>query len=325
VKVVWTREDDLRFDYYHSNAAIYHKAAVDSRGKPTAWLARTAFPPIGSMNDPGATSGGAGAMGQGFADLPFDVPHIRMENGPATASVRIGWFRSVANNYHVFAAQSFVDELAAAASRDRVEFLLDLLGPDRLIDLKAQGVNYPNYGQPIEKHPIDTRRLRRVIEVAAERSGWVSKRSGNGRGLGIAAHRSFNSYMATVVEVEVDSRGVIRVPRVDQVLDAGLIVNPDRVRAQCEGAAVMGVGLAMFGEITASAGRIQQRNFNDFQVARMNTAPVSTEVHFIDSDRPPTGVGETCMPTVAPAFANAIFAATGKRVRELPISRTKLA
>jgi isoquinoline 1-oxidoreductase beta subunit len=190
--------------------------------------------------------------------------------------------------------------------------------------LKAQGVNYPNYGQPIEKHPIDTRRLRRVIEVAAERSGWTSKKSGNGRGLGVAAHRSFNSYMATVVEVEVDSRGVVRVPRVDQVIDAGIIVNPDRVRAQCEGAAVMGVSLAMFGEISAAAGRIEQRNFNDFQVARMNTAPFATHVHMIDSDAPPTGVGETCMPTVAPALANAIFAATGKRVRELPVSRAKL-
>jgi isoquinoline 1-oxidoreductase beta subunit len=161
--------------------------------------------------------------------------------------------------------------------------------------------------------------------VAAEKSSWASKKSGNGRGLGIAAHRSFNSYMATVVEVEVDSRGAVHVPRVDQVLDAGVIVNPDRVRAQCEGAAVMGVGLAMFGEITAGAGRIQQRNFNDFQVARINTAPVATHVHLIDNDAPPTGVGETCMPTVAPALANAIFAATGKRVRELPISRTRLA
>jgi isoquinoline 1-oxidoreductase beta subunit len=324
VKVVWTREDDLRFDYYHSSAAIYHKAAVDSGGKPTAWLGRSAFPPIASMNDPNATLGGAGSMGQGFSDVPFDIPHIRVENGPAKASVRIGWFRSVANNYHVFAVQSFVDELASAASRDRVEFLLDLLGPDRLLDLKSQGVNYPNYGQPIEKHPIDTRRLRRVIEVAAEKSGWASKKSGNGVGLGIAAHRSFNSYMATIVEVEVDSRGAVRVPRVDQVLDAGIIVNPDRVRAQCEGAAVMGVSLAMSGEVTASAGRIQQRNFNDFQVARMNTAPVATHVHLIDSDAPPTGVGETCMPTVAPALVNAIFAATGKRVRELPVARTKL-
>jgi isoquinoline 1-oxidoreductase beta subunit len=324
VKVVWTREDDIRCDYYHSSAAIYHKAAVDSRGKPTAWLGRSAFPPIGSMNDPNATSGGAGSMGQGFSDVPFDIPHIRVENSPAKASVRIGWFRSVANNYHVFAVQSFVDELAAAASRDRVEFLLDILGPDRMLDLKAQGVNYPNYGQPIEKHPIDIRRLRRVIEVAGERSDWASKRSGSGRGVGIAAHRSFNSYMATVVEVEVDPRGTVHVPRVDQVLDAGVIVNPDRVRAQCEGAAVMGVSLAMFGEITAGAGRIQQGNFNDFQLARMNTAPVATHVHLLDSDAPPTGVGETCMPTVAPALVNAIFAATGKRVRELPVSRAKL-
>ena len=142
--------------------------------------------------------------------------------------------------------------------------------------------------------------------------------------MGIAAHRSFNSYVASVVEVEVDAKGGLKIPRIEQVVDAGLIVNPDRVRAQFEGAAVMAVGLARTGEITATAGRINQSNFNNFQVARMNDAPYQTNVHFIDSDALPTGVGEPGVPPVLAALGNAIFAATGKRVRELPLSRQKL-
>ena len=214
--------------------------------------------------------------------------------------------------------------MAVAAGRDSAEFLLDLLGPGKILDLKAQGVEYSNYGAPIDKYPVDTRRLRRVLEVAAERSGWAKRKSGGGRGMGIAAHRSFNSYVASVVEVEVDAKGGLKIPRIEQVVDAGLIVNPDRVRAQFEGAAVMAVGLARTGEITATAGRINQSNFNNFQVARMNDAPYQTNVHFIDSDALPTGVGEPGVPPVLAALGNAIFAATGKRVRELPLSRQKL-
>ena len=143
--------------------------------------------------------------------------------------------------------------------------------------------------------------------------------------MGIAAHRSFNTYVASVVEVEVDRQGRVKIPRIHQVADPGVVINPDRVRAQFEGAAVMGVGLAMFGEITAAGGRIRQSNFNDFQVARMNTAVVQTHVHFVESGALPTGAGEPGVPTVIAALGNAIFAATGKRVRELPLSRQKLA
>jgi isoquinoline 1-oxidoreductase beta subunit len=324
VKVVWTREDDIRFDYYHTTAAVYHKAAVDGRGRPTAWLQRSVFPPIAAMFDPKARHGLSIELDMGLSDLPFDVPNIRAENGAAEAHVRIGWFRAVANNYHAFAAHSFADEMAHAAGRDPLEFLLDLLGPGKVLDLKAQGVEYSNYGAPYDKYPIDTRRLRRVLEVAGERSGWGKRKSGNGWGLGIAAHRSFNTYVASVVEVEVDARGQLRIPRVDQIVDAGTIVNPDRVRAQLEGAAVMAAGLARTGEITAANGRIRQSNFNDFQVARMNDAPYQTNVHFVESDNPPTGVGEPGVPTVLASLGNAIFAATGKRVRELPLSRQKL-
>jgi isoquinoline 1-oxidoreductase beta subunit len=324
VKVVWTREDDIRFDYYHTTAAVYHKASVDGRGRPTAWLHRSAFPPIASTFVPGAREPLGFELDLGLVDLPFDVPNIRAENGPADAHVRIGWFRAVSNNFHAFAAHSFADEMAKAAGRDSLEYLLDLIGPGKVLDLKSQGVDYSNYGAPIDKYPIDTRRLRRVLEIAGERSGWGKRKPGNGWGLGIAAHRSFNTYVASVVEVQVDAKGVVKVPRIDQVVDAGTIVNPNRVRAQMEGAAVMAVGLARTGEITAAGGRIRQSNFNDFRVARMNDAPYQVNVHFVDSEALPTGVGEPGLPPVLAALGNAIHAATGQRVRELPLTRQKL-
>jgi isoquinoline 1-oxidoreductase beta subunit len=324
VKVIWTREDDIQFDYYHTVAAVYHKAAVDNRGRPTAWLQRSVFPPIAAMDDADARYGSDGELEMGLTDLPFDVPHIRAENGPADVHVRIGWFRAVANNYHAFAALSFADELAHAAGRDPLEFILDLLGPGKVIDLKSQGVEYSNYGAPLDKYPVDTRRLRRVLEIAGERSAWGKRKPGGGWGLGIAAHRSFNAYVASVVEVEIDAKGALKIPRVDQIVDAGTIINPDRVRAQFEGAAVMAAGLTMTGEITAAGGRIRQSNFNDFPVPRMNTAPLQTNVYFVDNDQPPGGVGEPGVPPVIAALANAVFAASGKRVRELPLSRQKL-
>jgi isoquinoline 1-oxidoreductase beta subunit len=324
VKVVWSREDDIRFDFYHSTAAVYHKAALDGRGLPTAWLQRSAFPPIAAMFEAGAQYGLDIEHGMGLIDTPYDVPNIRAENGPAEAHVRIGWFRAVANNYHVFASSSFADELARAADRDPLEYLLELLGPDRVIDLAAQGANYWNYGAPIDKYPIDTARLRRVIEMAGERSNWGTRRPGNGWGIGIAAHRSFNTYVASVVEVEVDDRGQVRIPRMDQVVDAGVIVSPDRVQAQFEGASVMAASLAMTGEITASRGRIQQSNFHDFRVARLTEAPREIHVHVVESRALPTGVGEPGVPPAIAALANAVFSATGTRVRELPLSRQKL-
>jgi isoquinoline 1-oxidoreductase subunit beta len=324
VKVVWTREDDLKFDYYHSTAAVYQKAAVDARGRPTAWLQRSVFPPIAAMFDPTATHALPFELELGLVDLPYDVPNLRMENGAAAAHVRIGWFRAVANNYHAFAAQSFVDEMAHAAGRDPLEFQLDLLGPTRRLDFANQGFKFSNYDASLDKYPFDTGRLRAVIELAADKAGWGKRKPGNGWGMGLAAHRSFNTYVASVVEVEVDDRGQVRVPRVHQAVDAGTIVNPDRVRAQFEGAAVMAVGMARTGEITAANGRIQQGNFGDFRVARMNDAPYQTDVHLIDNDHPPAGVGEPGVPPVLAAFANAIFAATGRRVRELPLSRHKL-
>jgi isoquinoline 1-oxidoreductase beta subunit len=276
------------------------------------------------MFDASARHGMDFEYGMGLQDLPYDVRHIRAENGPAEAHVRIGWFRAVANNYHAFASSSFADEMAHAAGRDPLEYLLDLIGPGQVIDLAAQGATYFNYGAPIDRYPLDTRRLRHVVELAGARSNWGRRQPGNGWGIGIAAHRSFNTYVASVVEVEVDDSGSIRIPRVDLVVDAGIVVSPDRVRNQFQGAAVMGATLAMMGEITASEGRIQQSNFHDFRVARMSEAPRETHVHLVESTALPTGVGEPGVPPVVAALVNAVYAATGKRIRELPLSKHSL-
>jgi isoquinoline 1-oxidoreductase subunit beta len=326
VKVTWTREDDIQFGYYNAVAAMYLKAAIGARGKPTAWLQRSVFPPITSTFDAAAVYGDAGHLGQGWLDVPFDIPNLRAENGPAQAHVRIGWLRSVANVYHGFAIQSFLDELAAAAKRDRVDYFLDVLGPPRVIDLKREVTftdNF-NYGKPLDQYPVDTRRLRRVAEVVAEQSGWAKKKPSRGHGFGFAAHRSFLSYSAAVVEVEVDEKGGLRIPRVDVVLDPGRVVHPERVQAQLEGAVVFGVTLALMGEITAAKGQIQQSNFHDYPVARINEVPREMHVSIVPSNDLPAGVGEPGVPPIAPALCNALFAATGKRIRELPIRRTKL-
>jgi len=319
VKVVWTREDDIQFDFYHSVAAMYMKAAVDSSGKPTAWLQRSAFPPIGSMGDPKLNYGGDFEMGMGFTDVPFNVPNLRVENGQATAHVRIGWLRSVANIYHAFAVQTFADELAHAAGRDPLDYMLELIGPPRVVDMND--AKNPNYGGNYDVYPNDTGRLRRVLEIAAEKSGWGKKKFAKGAGMGLAVHRSFLTYVANVVEVEVSDDGKIHIPRVDTVVDAGLITNPEAARAQFEGAAVFGTSTALTGKITATNGAIDQSNFDTYPVARMGEAPLQANVHLVDSDAPPAGIGEPGVPPYIPALCNAIFAATGKRVRELPINK----
>jgi isoquinoline 1-oxidoreductase beta subunit len=318
VKVVWTREDDIKFDYYNAVASMYMKAAIGADGKPTAWLQRSVFPPIPSIFDVNTVYGDPAHLQQGWTDIPYDLPNLRVENGPAKAHIRIGWLRSVANIYHAFAIQCFTDELAHAAGRDPLDYLLDLIGSPRTIDFK--GVQYPNYGASMDAYPWETGRLRHVTEMVAEKSGWGKRKHRKGTGVGIAAHRSFLSYVATVVEVEVNDQGVVRIPRVDTVLDAGLVVNPEATRAQFEGAAVFGTSVARSGQITATKGAVDQSNFQDYTVARINEVPAQTNVYIVDSDAPPAGVGEPGVPPFIAAFCNAIYAATGKRVRDLPIT-----
>jgi isoquinoline 1-oxidoreductase beta subunit len=286
-------------------------------------LQRSVFPPIASTFNAEAVHGDAGDLQQGWMDIPYAIPNLRVENGNAKAHVRIGWLRSVANIYHGFAVQSFSDELAHRAKRDPVEYLLELLGPARKLDLSPY--KYPNYDASTEEYPLDIGRMRHVVEMAAEKSNWGKKKPGRRSGMGIAVHRSFLTYVASVVEVNVDDSGKLTIPRVDTVVDAGLVVNPEATRAQFEGAAVFGTSIARSGEITARNGVVEQSNFDTYPVARIKDAPRQTNVYIVDNDAPPAGVGEPGVPPFVPALCNAIFAATGKRVRELPLSRTKLA
>ncbi len=318
VKLVWSREDDIKFDYFHSVAAMYIKAAVDDKGMPKAWLQRSVFPPISSTFDKDAVYGSEGEMSLGWDVIPFDVPNFRSENGKAVNHVRIGWLRSVANIYHAFAVQSFANELAYAANRDPYDYLLALIGSGHVIDVKQP----PDVAA---KYPYDTARLRHVAQLAADRANWGKKKSGNGWGMGMAVHRSFLTYVATVVEAEVDSSGAVRIPNVYTAVDAGIVINPDMVRSQFQGAAVFGTSIARTGEITATNGAIDQSNFHNYPVARMNDAPVHVDVQIVESSAPPAGVGEPGVPPFVPALCNAIYAATGKRVRELPLTRNGFA
>jgi isoquinoline 1-oxidoreductase subunit beta len=320
VKVTWTRDDDLHNAYYHTVSVEHLEAGVDARGKPVAWLHRTVAPTIFSTFDANAKHEAPLELAMGVINVPFAIPNVRIENPEAIAHTRIGWFRSVSNIPHAFAVQSFVAELAAAAGRDPKDFLLEVIGPARQVSPEVLGDTW-NHGESPERYPVDTGRLRRVVEIVAREAGWGRKLP-KGRGLGIAAHYSFVSYVAAVVEVAVDAKGALTIPRVDVAVDCGPTVNPDRVRAQMEGAAVMGVGITTVGEISFKGGRVEQNNFDTYRVTRLTEAPRQIRVQIVpgpDYGKPMGGVGEPGVPPIPPALCNAIFAATGKRIRRLPI------
>ncbi|KQP20231.1 twin-arginine translocation pathway signal protein [Methylobacterium sp. Leaf469] len=320
VKLTWTREDDLHHGYYHTISVERLEAGLDDKGMPVAWLHRSAAPTIGSIFAAGAKNELPFELGMGLTNTPFAVPNIRLENPAADAHVRIGWFRSVSNIPHAFAIQSFVNELAHAAGRDPKEYLLALIGPDRKIDPTTLGDVW-NYGEDPARYPIDTARLRGVIEAAAKGIGWGRKMAKN-TGLGIAGHYSFVTHTAVAAEVEVGAKGEVVVKRVDIAVDCGPQVNPERIRSQMEGAVVMGMGLALSAEITFKDGRAQQNNFDGYEITRIDAAPKEIHVHLLPNPNfsgPLGGVGEPGVPPVAPAIANAIFAATGRRIRQLPI------
>jgi isoquinoline 1-oxidoreductase beta subunit len=316
VRVQWTREDDIRHDYFNTVSAQRLTAALAVDGTVTAWRHRTAFPPIdATFADVDAP--GAGDLQQGVLDLALAVPNVAAEACQARARVRVGWLRSVYNIFHGFAIGGFFDELAAARGRDPRDNLLELIGPPRVATLAELGVpELENYGQPLDEHPVDAGRLRRVVERVAELARWDA-RAADGRTLGLAAHRSFLSYVAVVASVTAD----LAVDEVWLVADVGRVVHPDRVRAQMEGAVIFGMSLALHGGVTLKDGAVEQSNFHDLKIVRIGEAPRAIHVELVDSDRPPGGVGEPGVPPVAPAIANAVFARTGKRLRALPLDR----
>jgi isoquinoline 1-oxidoreductase beta subunit len=321
VKVQWTREDDVRHDFLHTVSAERIEAGLDKQGKVIAWRHRSVAPSIASTFEPNTVHEASFELGMGLIDMPFEIANIQCENPEAAAHTRIGWFRSVSNIPRAFAVQSMVGELAHATNRDQKDMLLELIGSPRIVNLDS--VKDPwNYGEPYDSYPIDTARLRRVVDVVADKGGW-GRAVPKGHGLGIAAHRSFVSYIATIVEVSVDDKGKLTVHQVDTAIDCGMFVNPERIQSQIEGAAIMGLSLAKYGEITFKDGKVQQGNFDDFPVIRIDEAPLVTNVHIVpvDPETPPSGVGEPGVPPFAPALINAIFAATGKRIRALPIGK----
>jgi isoquinoline 1-oxidoreductase beta subunit len=321
VKVQWTREDDVRHGFLHTVSVERIEAGLDKNGKVIAWRHRSVAPSILSTFQANMVHEAPFELGMGLVDMPFEIANIQCENPEAAAHTRIGWFRSVSNIPHAFAVQSMVGELAHATNRDQKDMLLELIGSPRIVDLSSVKDLW-NYGEPYSSYPIDTARLRKVVELVAEKGGW-GRSVPKGHGLGIAVHRSFVSYIATIVEVAVDDKGKLSVPRVDTAIDCGTYINPERIQSQIEGAAIMGLSLAKYGEITFKDGKVQQRNFDDFQVIRIDEAPLTTNVYIMppDPDAPPSGVGEPGVPPFAPALTNAIFAATGKRIRALPIGK----
>ena len=320
VKVQWTREDDIHNGFLHTVSVERIEAGLDKSGKVIAWRHRSVAPSIASTFAAGTVHQAPFELGMGLVDMPFEIANISCENPEAAAFTRIGWFRSVSNIPRAFAVQSMVGEIANATGRDQKETLLALIGSPRIV--KPAVKDLWNYGEPLDSYPIDTARLRKVVELVAEKGEW-GRQVPKGHGLGIAVHRSFVSYIATIVEVAVDDKGKLTVPRVDTAIDCGTYVNPERIASQIEGAAIMGLSLAKYGEITFKDGKVQQKNFDDFQLVRIDESPLVTNVHIVPpaSGTPPSGVGEPGVPPFAPALMNAIFAATGKRIRALPIGK----
>lgn len=324
VRVQWTREDDIHHSFYHTTSAERIDVALDDAGKVTGWRHRSVAPTILSTfaPDPGLAMPLEQCMG--LTDVPFDIPNIRCESGKAMSHTRIGWFRAVSNVPHAWAIGSFVGELADELGKDQKSMWLELIGAPRKMDPVASAFTdtFWNYGEPMEEFPIDTGRLAHVLSVAADGIGY-GKDLPQGEGIGLSVHRSFVSYVACAAHVKLVD-GLITVPEMHLAIDCGFAANPERIRSQMEGAAVMGMTVALHSGITFENGAVVQSNFNDYDVVRSDNFPRNVVTHIVPHPftTHATGVGEPGVPPVAPAIANAVFAATGKRYRDLPMGTT---
>jgi len=296
VKVMWTREDDIKHGFYRPATYNVFRAALDGNGKPSAWSTRVVGP--GILIQKGRAQAGTidPAAVEAVRNMPYDIPNLRIEWNNKDLGIPLGFWRSVGPSQNGFIIESFIDELAHAAGTDPFEYRRALL----------------------DKSP----RHKAVLELVANRAGWGSPLLA-GRARGIAVVFSYGSYAATVAEVSVAPDGAVRTHRLVCGIDAGIAVNPDAVKAQMEGGAVYALTAAYYGQITIDRGRVEQSNFNDYPLLRIDEMPV-VEVNILDSGNAPGGLGEPGVPTVAPAVTNAIFAATGKRIRKLPIDRNDL-
>ncbi len=318
VMVLWTREDDMHHDFYRP--ASYHKfqGALDESGNLSAWKHFQTSTSIASKwSAEGEKDSGKGEFGTG-ATIPYSTPNIRIEYTLAHSSAPRAWWRSVEHSSSGFVVETFVDELAAAAGQDPYEFRLKLIGDPRKLPQFTGGPDDP---------PLNTARLKAVMQLAAEKARW-DKPLPDGEGRGIAAFFSFDTYTAAVAEVSLKPRD-LKIKRLVCTVDCGRVVNPNGVRAQVESAAIYALTATLKDAITIEHGRVVQSNFNDYHMLRMNEAP-PIEVHLVDSDEKPTGIGEPTVPVIAPALCNAIFNATRTwkktvRIRRLPIRAEDLA
>ena len=309
VKLTWSREDDLRHDQFRAGGFHFLRGGVDANGKIAGW--HNHFVTFGTMS-PGrggagmAVRPGSGASFEGDQFPANFLANYLTEQTVLECNIPMGPWRAPGNNVYSWVIQSFIDELAHAAGRDPLEFRLDLLAQ------KMGG-------------PYDAPRMTAVVKLVAEKAGWNPKQFPRGRGQGIAFHWSHQGYIAHVAEVTVSKDGEVKVDRVVSVCDVGAqIVNRSGAENQVEGSIVDGMGALMFQELTIERGRIVQSNFHEYPMIRMPNAPTKIEVHFLPSANPTTGLGEPAIPPIAPAVCSAIFAATGKRVRQFPLSRTDL-
>ncbi|MGC2062364.1 MAG: xanthine dehydrogenase family protein molybdopterin-binding subunit [Thermodesulfovibrionales bacterium] len=294
VKVVWTREDDMKGGYYRPMWYDRISAGIDQNGMPVAWQHTIVGQSIikGTLFEKGFIKNGIDRTSvEGAEDIPYDIPNVFVDLHSPENGVPVLWWRSVGHSHTAFVVESFIDELAHAAGKDPYEYRLALLG----------------------KHP----RHKTVLELAAKKAGWGSPPP-KGRARGIAVHESFGSFVAQVAEVSVSPSGEVRVHNVTCAIDCGRTVNPSTVTAQVESGIVYGLSAALFGAITFKNGSVEQDNFHDYPVVRMKDMP-RVDVHIVPSQESPQGVGEPGVPPIAPAVCNAVFALTGKRIRRLPI------